>query len=162
MIVSLIAAMAENRVIGREQDLPWHLPADLKRFKAITSGHPVIMGRKTFEALGKPLPGRPHVIITRQKDFSYPGVTVVHSVDEALKIYENTDQEVFVLGGGEIYAQLVDRCDKIYLTLIHEEFEGDTRFPYFDLSQFDVTFKEEHSDDNPEGLAFTFIDYQRK
>lgn len=160
MIVSLIAAMSENRVIGRDNDLPWHIPHDLKRFKAITSGHIVIMGRKTFDSIGKPLPNRPNIVVTRQ-NVSIPGVEVASSIDSALKkakeLAKSPSEEIFILGGGEIYKQTVEQADKIYLTVVHTEVKGDAYFPEFDESKFRITFEESHS----EPIPFTFRDYSR-
>jgi dihydrofolate reductase len=157
MIVSFIVAMAQNRVIGIDQKLPWHIPLDLKRFKKITSGHVVIMGRKSYDALGKPLPNRENVVITRQ-NLEIPGVRVVHTVEEALKPYRKTDKEIFILGGGEIFTEALPLADKIYLTLIEKDFKGDAHFPETDWSLFEKTFEESHS----EPVPFKFIDYQRR
>jgi len=158
MTLSLIVAMSINRVIGRSQKLPWHLPEDLRRFKQITSGHPVVMGRKTFESIGKPLPGRTNIVVSRDKNLTLPGTKVVHSIHDALSPYDGTQEEVFILGGGEIFEQTLDRADKLYLTLIEEEVEGDTTFPAMNLNQFDVVFEERHS----RPLSFVFKDYVRK
>jgi dihydrofolate reductase len=158
MIISLIAALSENRVIGREQGLPWHIPTDLKRFRKITSGHPVVMGRKTFDSVGKPLPNRINVVISRNLNLQIAGVQVVASLDDALRLFENTDEEVFVLGGGEIFNQAIGRADRLYLTKIHRAFDGDTYFPEFDLKEFELTFDEFHE----EAVPFSFLDYKRR
>lgn len=131
----LIAAMAENRVIGRDNRLPWHLPDDLQHFKRLTTGHPVVMGRKTFASVGKPLPKRENVILTRNKEFSAPGIVVCHNAEEVAARYPG-ETEVFVCGGEEIYRLFLDRADRIYLTVIHQSFDGDARFPEFDLTRF--------------------------
>jgi dihydrofolate reductase len=157
MIVSLIAAMSQNRIIGRDQQLPWHLPEDLKRFRAITKGHPCVMGRKTFESIKRPLPNRPNIIVTRQKGYRVEGATVVDSVEAALAPYRQSGEEVFILGGEEIFRQTIDLADKLYLTIIHKEFSGQTRFPEFDESLFEVSFREDHEGE----LPFSFIDYVR-
>ena len=127
-MISIIAAASENNVIGNENKLLWHLPADLKFFKSTTSGHPMIMGRKTFESIGKPLPGRATIIITRQDDYKPDGVIVVHSLKEALKEAEKIDEEVFIVGGGEIYKQAMFLVDRIYLTRVFATYNGDTHF----------------------------------
>ena len=128
MIISLIAAMAENRTIGRNNAMPWHIPADLKRFRELTLGHPVIMGRKTFESMGAPLPGRDNIIVTRQPDFHAEGCTVAHDLASALALASEAD-EVFICGGGEIYRQALPFADRIYLTIIHRDYAGDRLFP---------------------------------
>jgi dihydrofolate reductase len=128
VIISLIAAMAENRVIGRDNAIPWRLPDDLKRFRQITMGHPVIMGRKTFESIAKPLPGRKNIIITRNPDFHPEECIVAHDLRDALAECADSD-EVFICGGGEIFREALPLADRIYLTVIHEEIEGDTFFP---------------------------------
>lgn len=128
MILSLVAAMANNRVIGRDNDMPWHLPADLKHFKAVTLGKPVIMGRKTFESIGRPLPGRRNLVISRQADFRPQGVEVVSSLDDALAATKSAE-EVMVIGGGQIYRQALAVAQRLYLTFIDADIEGDTCFP---------------------------------
>ena len=127
MIRSIIVAQSQNRVIGIDNTLPWHLPADLKRFKAITMGHHMIMGRKTYESIGKPLPGRTSVVITRNKDLVFEGCVMAHSLKEAFEIAQkNNDEEAFVIGGADLIKQAIDVCDKLYLTNIHQDFNGDT------------------------------------
>nr|AIA17870.1 Dihydrofolate reductase [uncultured bacterium] len=158
MIISLVAAMSENRVIGIDNKLPWNIPVDMKRFRDITRGHVVVMGRKTFESLGKPLPQRTNIVITRNRDWTAEGATVVHSLEEALAPYKNSDEEVFVIGGGEIYDRAIEIADRIYLTVVHKNFQGDAYFPEFDSAKFDVFHEEKHN----EPIPFTFIDYQRK
>jgi dihydrofolate reductase len=134
MSISLIVALAENRVIGRDNALPWRLSADLKRFRAITMGKPVIMGRKTFESIGRPLDGRHNIVVTRSADFHPQGVTVVGSIDEALA--RAGDLEAMVIGGASLYAQTLPLADRMYLTKIHAAFEGDARFPDYDPAQW--------------------------
>jgi dihydrofolate reductase len=162
MIVSAIAAMAANRVIGREGGLPWRLPQDFKYFKDKTMGHIMVMGRKTFESFGKPLPGRLHVIITRQKDYRVPGAHVFDNLDEALNFCAaNTSEwgdEVFVVGGGEIYREALPRTDRIYLTEVRAEFPGDARFPEFDKDTYkEISRRPILSDDIP----YDFVVYER-
>ena len=128
MLISIIAAMAENRVIGRGNEMPWEIPSELKRFKEITMGHPVIMGRRTFESIGRPLPGRKNVIITRQLDYSAADSVIVPDLQAALSACAGAD-EVFICGGDTVYREAMPIADKIYLTIIDEEFEGDSFFP---------------------------------
>ena len=157
MIVSLMAAMSENRVIGIKNALPWNLPEDLKRLKNLTTGHPVVMGRKTFESIGKPLPKRKNYVVTRDKSLSIPGAVVVNSVSEALKDFQKTDEEVFILGGGEIFSQTIAEADRIYLTVVHKNFEGDAHFPEIPKNTFKLIKEEKHGGD----LPFSFLDYSR-
>ncbi|HLB76163.1 MAG TPA: dihydrofolate reductase [Candidatus Dormibacteraeota bacterium] len=155
MIVSLIAAMAENRVIGRDGGLPWHLLEDLKRFKRLTLDHTVIMGRKTFEEIKRPLTNRRNVVISRNPGFTPSGVTVVPTLEEALALGA-TENEVFVIGGGEIFRLALPRADRLYLTVIHANVEGDTRFPPFDLGAWALEEEEHHSADPKQQYSFTF------
>lgn len=135
MLVSLIVAMSENRVIGKDNAIPWHLPGDLPRFKQITMGHPIIMGRKNHESIGRVLPGRTNIIVTRQPDYRVDGAVICFSLDEALERCAN-EEEVFIIGGGEIYAQSINRADRIYLTILHQQIDGDVFFPTFDVADF--------------------------
>ena len=135
MIVSLIAAMAENRVIGRDATLPWRLPRDMRRFRELTTGHAVIMGRKTYDTLGKPLPDRRNLIITRDVSYEASGARVFHTLEHALREASN-DEEVFVAGGAEIYALALPRADRIYLTVVHAILDGDTYFPEFAINDW--------------------------
>lgn len=161
MTLSAIAAMAANRVIGKDGDLPWRIPEDLKFFREKTMGHIMIMGRKTFDSLGKPLPGRLHVVLTRQKDYAPEGAHVFHTVEEALDFCrKQTNQwgdEVFVVGGGDIFREFLPMTDRIYLTEIHKEFEGDAFFPEFDKS----LFREVSRSSRREPIPFDFVTYER-
>lgn len=139
--VVLVVAAAENGVIGAGGGMPWHLPSDLKRFKARTMGKPIVMGRKTFQAVGRPLPGRENIVISRQKDFAPEGVHIVASLDDALALARALAQaagvdEIAVIGGGEIYAQVLPRADRVDLTLVHGVIEGDTVFPPLDPAEW--------------------------
>jgi dihydrofolate reductase len=158
--ISIIAAMAENRVIGQDNKMPWHLPADLRHFKALTVGKPIIMGRKTWESLPGLLPDRPHIVVTSDTDYRAKGCTLVHSIDEALAAAGDVP-EVMIVGGGAFYAQLLPRADRLYLTIIHAEFEGDTLFPEYDPSQWQETERESHSPDDKNPYAYTFITLER-
>jgi dihydrofolate reductase len=163
MIKIIMAAKALNNVIGKDNDLIWHLPADLKYFKKTTLGHTLIMGRKTFESLGNPLPHRESWIITRQKDYFAEGVTTFHSLDSAIQNAEKNHLDtVFILGGGEIYSQSMDVADKLIITEVHENFDGDTWFPEIDPDIWIETSREEHSADEKNKYNFAFVHYERK
>lgn len=161
MSIAIIAAMAANRVIGKGQGLPWNLPADTRFFKETTRGHPVIMGRKTFDTLGKPLPQRRNIVISRQADLRIPGAEVVSSLEEALRLVDDSREEVFIIGGAEIYRMALDLADRMYLTLIHESFEGDTYFPEFDESQWVEVSRRDHPADEHNPHAFSFLTFER-
>ena len=160
-MLSLIVAIAKNNVIGKENKLVWHMPADMRFFKNTTMGHTLIMGRKTFESFGKPLPGRKSIVITRQNDWQYEGVVVVHSLEDAIKVAPK-DEEVFIIGGAEIYRQAMPLCNKMYLTIIHHDFEGDTLFPDIDFSQWNLTSDEKYLADEKNAYDFSFRVYERK
>src|SRR5918996_2751313 len=159
---SMIVAMAANRVIGREDRLPWRLPADLRRFKALTMGHALVMGRKTYDSIGRPLPARRMIVITRQADWRRDGVEVVHSLDEALRAAQRdgTDTEVFIAGGGEIFQQALPVTDRIYLTRIEAEIPGDAYFPQLDARDWRIVEQEHHdaSDESPYPYTFEVLD----
>ena len=155
-MISLIVAVSKNGIIGNKGRLPWHLPADLKRFKQLTMGHPILMGRKTFESVGKPLPGRTNIVITRQPDFQACGATMVHSLKEALLLCEN-EKEVFVIGGAEIYRQALPFADRIYLTKIHNDFEGDRRLFDLDTSVWREIAREDHAPDVDNPYPYSFL-----
>jgi dihydrofolate reductase len=160
VIVSLVAAVAENQVIGRGGGLPWQLPDDLKRFKQITLDHTVIMGRKTFEEIRQPLANRRNVVISRDPGFQPRGVTVVPSLEEALALGA-TEDEVFVIGGGEIFRLALPRADRLYLTIVHGDVDGDTHFPAFDEAVWVLEEEERHEADERHPYAFTFRNYRR-
>jgi dihydrofolate reductase len=159
--LSVIVAVSSNHVIGYQNRLPWHLPADLKHFKKITMGHPIIMGRKTFESIGKPLPGRTNIIITRKTGYEVPGCIVVNSVEEAVNLCR-LEEEVFIIGGAEIILQVQETVDRIYLTRIHQEFDGDTFFPEPDPSHWTETSREEFSPEGKNEYSYSFIVLDRK
>ena len=157
MIVSLIVAMDENGGIGKNNQLPWHLPTDLKRFKNLTMGHHLVMGRKTYETIGKPLPGRVMIVITHQKGYSPKGCRVVHSLDNAIKLAEdNHETEVFIIGGGEIFRQAIGRADKIYLTTVHVIIDVDVSFPDIPPNQWKIIETEALPIDNKDEYASDF------
>lgn len=161
MFLSIIVAMSKNRVIGNKGKIPWYLPEDLKRFKQITMGHPIIMGRKTFESIGKPLAGRNNIVITRKRNFSAEGIVTVGSLEEALKKAGEAN-EAFVIGGAQIYRLALPLADKIYLTLIDQDLEGDTFFPEVDLKKdFKVIEESRALVSVKNQLPYRFIVYQR-
>lgn len=161
MKLSIIVAVARNNIIGRDNKLVWHLPADMKFFKNTTMGHTLIMGRKTFESFGKPLPGRTSIVITRQAGWQYEGVSVAHSLDDAIALAPK-NEEVFVIGGAEIYRQALPYCYKIYLTLVHHDFEGDTSFPEVDFSEWELMSDVKHPADEKNAFDYSFRVYKRK
>jgi dihydrofolate reductase len=163
MRLSLIAALSTNGVIGRNNQVPWRLSTDLRRFKALTMGHHLIMGRKTFESVGRPLPGRINVVVTRQAGYAPPGVTVVHSLDDAVRVAaEAGDREAFIAGGAEIYAQSLHSADRMYLTRVHAEVEGDTWFPEFDdVTEWHLADAEHFEADEKNEFPFSFLTYER-
>ncbi len=161
MPLTLIVAMSENRVIGRDGDLPWRLPADLKRFKALTTGHHVIMGRRTFETLPHPLPNRVNIVVTRQPDYAPEGVLVASDLDAALHLAAD-DSNPFILGGGEIYRVTLPRADRIELTVVHATIDGDTFFPEFHEHDWTLVSDERHEADERHAYAFSFRRYERK
>ena len=162
MIISLIAAFDKNRAIGKKNRLPWgNFPADMKRFVRLTKGKPVIMGRKTFESIGTPLPGRLNIVLTKNRNYSYPDVKIVHTPTEALRVAGDVP-EVVIIGGASIYKQFLMYVRRMYLTLIHEEFEGDTFFPEFNWEEWQ---EQERSDHGPKGgifFSYTFLTLERK
>lgn len=159
MKLSLIAAMDANRLIGRNDALPWHLPADMQWFRRQTMGKPILMGRKTFDSIGKPLPGRTNLVLSRQPGLKIEGCTVVQSIEAAMKAVPDTE-EVMVIGGTQIYASLLSRADRLYLTHIQAAFEGDAWFPAYDESQWQERFSEAHGADekNPYDYRFTVLE----
>ncbi|MEI8385250.1 MAG: dihydrofolate reductase [Nitrosomonadaceae bacterium] len=158
--LSILVAMAKNRVIGKNNTLPWQLPPDLKRFKQLTMGHHIVMGRKTYESIGRPLPGRTSIIITRQTDYQAPGAIVVASIDQALKVSsegQEIDQEIFVIGGAEIYQQALELCQRIYITEIQQEFDGDTLFPELNQQEWREISREKHRLNDGGGFEYHFV-----
>lgn len=154
-VISIIAAIGSNKELGKDNKLLWHIPEDFKRFKELTTGHPVIMGRKTFESIGKPLPQRTNIIITRDKNFQQKNCLVVHSLDEAINIAKTKDdKEIFIIGGGQIYEQAINIADKLYLTIVKGSFDADTFFPDYSRFQKIVFQKKSHSDK----YKYTFLE----
>ncbi|MBT2630767.1 dihydrofolate reductase [Bacillus sp. ISL-101] len=161
-MISLIVAMDQNRVIGKNNKLPWHLPADLQYFKKVTMGHPIVMGRKTFESIGRVLPGRENVIVTRNQEFKAEGCVVLHDIAQIKMFADNHDEEVFVIGGAEIFKEILPFTDRLYITEIHETFEGDTFFPEIDENEWDEISSNPGEIDGKNRFAHDFIILQKK
>ncbi|MCB0494289.1 MAG: dihydrofolate reductase [Cyclobacteriaceae bacterium] len=166
MKISLIAAVAQNRVIGKENDLPWRLPDDMKYFMQTTSEHHVLMGRKNYDSLPdkfKPLPNRTNIVVTRQNNFEAAGCTIVSSIEKGIEIAsQNNEEELFVIGGAQIYKQSLERADYLYLTEINAEIEGDTYFPEIDPSEWTEISRKPHDIDERHRYSFDFVIYKRK
>jgi len=159
--VNIIASIGENRALGKKNQLLWHISEDLKRFKKITLGHPIIMGRKTYESIGRPLPGRLNIIITRNLKYQPQGVTVCNSVEQALKTASQKKyKKVFIIGGGEIYKQTIDMADKLYLTIVDGNFEADIFFPEYE-EKFQLVEKTAATDTNS-SYKYVFTEWKRK
>lgn len=159
--LSLIWAMARNGVIGSNNTLPWRLPADLRYFRQITIGHPIIMGRKNHEDIGKPLPGRTNIVVTRQLAYTAPGCIVVYTVEQALDA-AGVENEIFVIGGAEIYRQTLSNASKLYITEIDADIEGDTYFPEFDRTQWQEISRERHASDALNLYPYSFVVLERR
>ena len=159
MTISIIAAIAENNIIGKDNDLIWHISEDLKRFKKLTSGHTIIMGRKTYESLPfKPLPKRKNIVISSQKESKFEGAVIVNNFEDALKECEGED-EIFICGGASIYNYFINIADKMYLTKVHHKFEGDTFFPEIDYNIWKLELSSDTFKDEKSGLNYIFVDY---
>lgn len=158
-MVSIIVAIAENGVIGDKNALLWNIKEDMRRFRTTTTGHPVIMGRKTFESIGRPLPKRTNVVITRG-DSSFEGCKVAHSIEEAITMFQQ-EEEIFIIGGAQIYKQAMPLADKLYLTIVHRPYEGDTSFPEIDYTEWRELHREEFARGEEYDGSFTFIDLER-
>ncbi|AJQ97716.1 dihydrofolate reductase [Gynuella sunshinyii] len=166
MKLALVWAMARNRVIGKDNQLPWRLPNDMKRFRQLTTGKCVIMGRKTYDSLGKPLPDRENIVITRQQHLSLPGVHVAGSLEEAIELAESLSEarqqdEIMVMGGAEIYARALPMADRLYITQVHADIEGDTCFPEFDMQSWQLQSTEEFCADADHSYDYSFAVYSR-
>jgi dihydrofolate reductase len=163
MKTSIIVAVAENNVIGEKNKLPWYLPADLKRFKEITMGHHIIMGRKTYESIGKPLPGRTNIVITRNQNLKIKGVTVVNSLSSAFKIAkENAETEAFVIGGAEIFKEALSKANKIYMTKVKAKIKGDVFFPKINFKDWRVVSREKHTPNSKNPFPYEFLMLEKK
>lgn len=162
MKVSMIVAMATNRVIGRDNKLPWYLPNDLKYFKQVTMGKPILMGRKTFESIGKPLPGRCNIVMTRDQSWSAEGVRVVHSLEDAVSLASQIAEidgqdELMIIGGDQIYQLALPKADRLYLTEVHAEVEGDAFFPEFERGQWKEIGREDFNAEDPNPYDYSFV-----
>lgn len=160
-MLTMIAAAAENNALGKDNDLVWHLPDDFKRFKKLTTGHHIIMGRKTFESFPKPLPNRTHIVITRNENYRANGAIVVNSLEKAIEKAAK-DPQPFIIGGGEIYKLALPKAKKIELTRVHENFEADAFFPEFDKEQWKLIAEEFHPKDENHQYTFTYLTYERR
>ena len=159
-MISIIVAIAENGVIGDKNALLWNIKEDMRRFRTTTTGHPVIMGRKTYDSIGRPLPKRTNVVITRS-NAEYEGCLVAHSLEEAVAMFP-ADEEIFIIGGAQIYSQAMAIADRLYLTIVHRPYEGDTSFPEIDYSEWRELSREEFERGEEYDGAFTFLDLERK
>ncbi|AQQ53521.1 dihydrofolate reductase [Planococcus lenghuensis] len=159
-MISLLVAHDINRVIGKDNELPWHIPEDLKYFKQQTIGKGIVMGRKTYESIGRPLPNRTNIVVTRQPDFEAPGITVTHSLDEAIRLAADVNEEVMIIGGAEIFQETLSKADRLYVTRIEQAFDGDTVFPAYSDSDWRLV-----SDSgqliSADGIPYTFLVYER-
>jgi dihydrofolate reductase len=165
MRISIIAAMDERRLIGRANALPWRLPADLRHFKALTLGKPIIMGRKTFESIGRPLPGRTNIVMTRDVGYAPEGVLIARTLNDALEAAREVageDGEAMIAGGANVYFQFLPRADRMYLTQVHGPFEGDAWFPAYDRRDWGVIHQEHHPADDKNNSAYSFVTLQRR
>lgn len=160
-MISYLVAMDRNRVIGKDNDLPWSLPADLAYFKKKTTGHTIVMGRKTYESIGRPLPNRKNVILTRDKNYSVANCTVIHSIEEALSLMRQENDEYFVIGGSDLFIQFLPYVERMYITLLDEEFEGDTFFPNVDMSEWKLISKEKGKKDENNHYDYEFLVYDK-
>jgi dihydrofolate reductase len=161
MMLSFVVAMDQNQLIGKNNQLPWRLPADLAFFKRVTMGSPIIMGRKTYESIGRPLPGRKNIILTRSPDFHVDGCEVIHSMEEIKKLLKSSDDELFLIGGSELFNQLLHEANKLYITYIDHEFGGDTYFPKFDLANWRLISEEKGPKDEKNPFDYYFRIYER-
>ena len=159
-MISLLVAMDRNRLIGKDNDLPWHLPADLAYFKRITMGHPIIMGRKTHQSIGRVLPGRENIILTRNPDYLAEGCKVIHSIEEIIAM-NNPSEELFIIGGAEIFKEILPFSDRLYITEIDEAFTGDTFFPEFSTNEWKLISKEIGIKNEKNPYAYSFAVYER-
>lgn len=159
--VTLVVAATDHGVIGKDGGMPWHLPADLAHFKRLTLGHPIVMGRRTYASIGRALPGRLNVVVTRDRSFAAPGVTVAHSFDEAVSACGDAP-EAMVIGGGELYREALPRATRIHLTRIHASIEGDTHFPALDSAAWQETAREERPADERNAYPLSFVTLERR
>ena len=164
MMLSVIVAMSENRLIGRGGELPWHLSADLRRFRRLTTGHAIIMGRKTYESIGRPLPERRSIVITRQADYRAEGIETAGNLDAALALVADVSEnsEVFVIGGAEVFRDALPRAGLLYVTLVHAELDGDVFLPPVDTDEWKLASEERHAADERNDFDYSFLVYERR
>lgn len=160
-MINIVVAKASNNVIGAKNDLIWHLPNDLKHFKNLTSGHPIIMGRKTYESLGRPLPNRTNIVVTRDSNWTADGIVKVNSLEKAINTALKIDDEIYIIGGGNIYKQAMEFTDILYITEVHHEFDGDTYFPEIDTDDWEEVEKENFKKDEKHPFAYSFVTYKK-
>lgn len=160
-MINVIVAKASNNVIGAKNELIWHLPNDLKHFKNLTSGHPIIMGRKTFESLGRPLPNRTNIVITRDKNWQAENVEKEFSLEKAIESAKKINEDIYIIGGGNIYKQAMEFADVLYITEVHHEFEGDTYFPEIDEEVWEEVDRENFMKDEKHSYAYSYVTYKR-
>ncbi|MCC9136286.1 dihydrofolate reductase [Pontibacter silvestris] len=161
-MIAIVVAAAENNTIGKNNEMPWHLPADLRHFKEITMGHPILMGRKTFESIGKLLPGRTSIIITTQKDYKAEGCIITHTLEEAIERAKELDEQICIIGGAKVYKQVLPLVDVIHLTRVHQTFEGDAFFPELDMDEWQAVSELHHEPDEKNKYSYTFLELHRK
>jgi dihydrofolate reductase len=161
-MITVIAAIAKNNALGKNNDLIWHLPADLKRFKKVTSGHYILMGRNTFESIGKPLPNRTTIIITRNKNYFKEGCLIANSLEKAIELAKDEEQ-IFIIGGAQIYKEIIakDLADQLDITLVHKEFDADVYFPEIDLQKWKIVAREDFKADEKNEYEYSFLSYQK-
>ncbi|PWG06824.1 dihydrofolate reductase [Polaribacter aquimarinus] len=161
-MITIIAAIAKNNALGKNNDLIWHLPADLKRFKKITSGHYILMGRNTFESIGKPLPNRTTIIITRNKNYYKDGCLIAHSLEEAIEL-ASSEEKIFIIGGAQIYKEVMEKdlVDRLDITLVHQEFEADAFFPEIDKKVWKEIKREDFKADNKNSFDYSFLSFKK-
>ena len=160
-MINVIVAKASNNVIGAKNELIWHLPNDLKHFKNLTSGHPIIMGRKTFESLGRPLPNRTNIVITRDKNWQAENIEKEFSLEKAIESAKKINEDIYIIGGGNIYKQAMEFADVLYITEVHHEFEGDTYFPEIDEEVWEEVDRENFMKDEKHSYAYSYVTYKR-
>lgn len=160
-MINIVVAKASNNVIGAKNDLIWHLPNDLKHFKNLTSGHPIIMGRKTYESLGKPLPNRTNIVITRDSNWTTDGIVKENSLEKAIDSALKIDEDIYIIGGGNIYKQAMEFTDILYITEVHHEFDGDTYFPEIDTDDWEEIERENFKKDEKHPFAYSFVTYKK-
>jgi len=161
MILSIIAAIGKNNELGKDNALLWNLPADMKHFRETTTGHPMIMGRKTFESIGRPLPNRENIVITSDTTYTREGIIVVHSLEDAIERYKRSDQEVFVIGGGRVYEDALHYADKLYMTHVDAALPADTFFPDIQKNMWKEISREAHTPDEKNPFPYAFVTYEK-